>query len=89
MYVYYCTTTLEINSKSPFHPPCRDLRKPSAEAYSTEIDYVRNDVTGILRDFEDWARERSVKKTVVSILDRTTVIPEPYGVVLVIGELFL
>ena len=33
-----------------------DLNKPSQEAYMSEIDMIKNEVTGILRHIDTWTK---------------------------------
>lgn len=64
----------------------KDLRKPKWESVSTEINFLKNDIIGCLRDIEEWTKEQATKKNLLTILDSTIIRPEPFGVVLIIGS---
>jgi len=63
----------------------KDLHKPEQEALSMELEYVRNDVRGVLNNFEDWVQDHHVEKNIVTMLDQTFLHYDPLGVVLIIG----
>jgi len=62
-----------------------DLNKPFQESVIAEIDFMKNDIIGILRNIKDWTRDQPVKKSLLTVMDKPYLHPEPYGVVLVIG----
>jgi len=62
-----------------------DLNKPVQETIMAEIDFLRNDVIGLLREIDDWTKDTYVPKSPLTLLDTVLTHPEPYGVVLVIG----
>ena len=37
-----------------------DLGKPKAESVMAEIDFLKNDVIGLLRDIKKWTKDQSV-----------------------------
>lgn len=63
----------------------RDLHKSRMESMGSELDFVKNDIIGALRDLDEWMLPKPARKTVPTLLDSLMVVPEPYGVVLVIG----
>jgi len=63
----------------------KDLRKPAQEAIITEVDYVRNDVRGVINHFDDWTQDNYVEKNILTLLDETLIHYEPLGVVLILG----
>merc|ERR1711936_1375740 len=62
-----------------------DLNKPPQETIMAEIDFLRNDIIGLLREIDDWTQDTYVPKSPLTLLDTVLTHPEPYGVVLVIG----
>merc|ERR1711962_79004 len=62
-----------------------DLNKPVQETIMAEIDFLRNDVIGLLREIDDWTNDTYVPKSPLTLLDTVLTHPVPYGVVLVIG----
>jgi len=63
----------------------KDLRKSKWESITAETGYLQNDLIVALANLDEWAKERPVKKQLSTLMDRTVVRPEPYGVVLVMG----
>jgi len=62
-----------------------DLRKPYEEAILFETEVLKNDISSILRQIDDWVKPEMVARDLVTSLDRPVVYREPYGVVLVLG----
>lgn len=62
-----------------------DLGKPKAESVMAEIDFLKNDVIGLLRDIKKWTKDQPVEKSPLTILDTAYLHPEPYGVALIMG----
>jgi len=62
-----------------------DLNKPVQESIMAEIDYLKNEVIGILRHIDEWTQDQYVDKSPVTLLDTAFLHPEPFGVVLVLG----
>jgi len=62
-----------------------DLRKPKQECFSFEIEYIRNDIRGCLNNVEEWVKDKNVEPNVVTLMDKTYLTMDPYGVVLLIG----
>lgn len=64
----------------------KDLRKPKWESVGAEIDFLKNDILGALREIKDWTKDQSTKKNLATLMDKTVIRPEPYGIVLIIGS---
>merc|ERR1712107_726756 len=62
-----------------------DLNKPTQESIMAEIDFLKNDIIGLLRHIKQWTKDQPVEKAATTLLDEVMIYPEPYGVVLVIG----
>ncbi len=49
---------------------CRkDLRKPKWESLSTEVNYLKNDVIGCLREVREWSKPTKAEKSIMTLLD--------------------
>lgn len=62
-----------------------DLNKPTQESIMAEIDFLKNEIIGLLRHIKQWTKDQPVEKAPTTLLDEVMIHPEPYGVVLVIG----
>lgn len=62
-----------------------DLHKSTQESTVCEIEILKNDALQMIHNLSRWAKPRSVEKDLVNIMDKVQILPEPYGVVLVIG----
>ncbi|XP_039758918.1 aldehyde dehydrogenase, dimeric NADP-preferring isoform X3 [Pararge aegeria] len=63
----------------------KDLRRSKTEAVLLEVDYLVNDLTNLLNNFEEWAKPEKPPKGFVNMLDDVVIFNDPYGVVLIIG----
>ena len=43
-------------------------------------------ITGCLREINEWTKDTHTKKNMATLMDKTLIRPEPYGVVLIIGS---
>ncbi|XP_022250571.1 aldehyde dehydrogenase, dimeric NADP-preferring-like isoform X2 [Limulus polyphemus] len=62
-----------------------DLNKPKFESVVCEIEFIRNDIRGMLINLEKWASPEYTSKHVVLMFDSTFIHREPFGLVLIIG----
>ncbi|XP_044759412.1 aldehyde dehydrogenase family 3 member A2-like isoform X2 [Coccinella septempunctata] len=62
-----------------------DLHKSTQESMVCEIEILKNDALNMIHNLSDWSKPRSVEKDLVNIMDKVQILPEPYGVVLVVG----
>ena len=62
-----------------------DLNKPSFEAYGTEIGMVLSEIRLVLRKVHSWSEETRVPASLVNVPSSGRVLPEPYGVTLIIA----
>merc|ERR1711936_1077503 len=46
-----------------------DLNKPLQETIMAEIDFLRNDIIGLLREIDDWTQDTYVPKSPLTLLD--------------------
>ncbi|MDX9972309.1 MAG: aldehyde dehydrogenase family protein [FCB group bacterium] len=62
-----------------------DLRKPPMEAYASELGFVQSDIAHTLRHLDRWTRPRRASTPLVAWPGRSRVMPEPFGVALIVG----
>ena len=63
----------------------QDLGKSRQEAYLTEIGIVLNQIGHALRHLRKWAKPRKVRTSLMQLKGGGWVIPEPYGVCLILS----
>lgn len=63
----------------------RDLGRPMAEGYATEIAIVLHEIDVALTNLASWARPRRVRTPLILFPGSSWVYPEPYGSVLIIA----
>lgn len=62
-----------------------DLGKPAAEAYASEIGFTLSDIRHARKHLGRWMRPRRVSVPLMFFPARGRVVPEPYGVALILG----
>lgn len=62
-----------------------DLRKSDFESYMTEVGIVRDEIGHLLRHLVSWSRTKRVKTPLAQFPARSFIVPEPFGVVLVMA----
>lgn len=62
-----------------------DLGKSQFESHTTEIGYVRNGASHALHQLGTWMRPRRAAMPLVALPGSARIVPEPLGVVLIIG----
>ncbi|CAG0916821.1 unnamed protein product [Notodromas monacha] len=79
--------SLERNFKRiSFHSSCRLIYfQPAMEIRGSEIDFCVNEIEVMLHNIHDWTKEKRVPKCMVTLFDKPSRRPEPYGVALVMG----
>ncbi len=63
----------------------QDLGKPAFEAYAGESAIVVNEIDAALRRLRSWSRPVRVRTPIAFFPARSSIVPEPYGVALIIG----
>ncbi|MCM0649561.1 aldehyde dehydrogenase [Clostridium swellfunianum] len=63
----------------------KDLRKSEFEAYSTEIGFVLDSISYMIKNLKKWSKPVRVKTPIHQCPSKTYVMYEPYGTVLIIG----
>jgi len=62
-----------------------DLGKSSFESYATEVGFILEEITYILKNLDDWTKTRKVKTPLTLFPGKSSILPEPYGVILIIS----
>jgi len=64
----------------------KDLRRPKWESMAAEVENNKNDIIGTLREIKEWTADKHTKKNMATLMDKTIIRAEPFGVVLIIGS---
>ena len=62
-----------------------DLRKSNLESYMTETGMVLDEIGYVLKHIKSWTKTKSAKTPLAQFLAKSFVVPEPYGVVLIMA----
>lgn len=62
-----------------------DLNKSEHESYTTEIGYTLKEISFLIKNLSKWSKPKRVKTAMTHIGSNGRIIPEPYGVTLVIA----
>jgi aldehyde dehydrogenase (NAD+) len=73
------------NEQKIFDALQRDLGKPAFESYGGETGIVTHEVDHALTHLKTWARTNRVRSPLAYFPSNSYIIPEPYGVALIIG----
>lgn len=63
----------------------KDLKKPKAEVYATELGLVLSAIKDMLKNIDRWTKPANKPRAISSLLNKNTVFLEPYGTVYIIG----
>lgn len=63
----------------------KDFHKPEFEVIATESRFVIKELNYAIHNLKRWSRPRKIYTPVVHFLSRSTVIPQPYGQILVLS----
>lgn len=63
----------------------KDLRKNALESYMTETGMVLDEIGYALKHVKKWSKRRKVKTPIAQFLSKSFVVPEPYGVSLIMA----
>ncbi|HSQ77339.1 MAG TPA: aldehyde dehydrogenase [Nitrospirota bacterium] len=73
------------NESAIFDALKKDLNKPAYEAYGGDTAVVINEIDYVLKHLWSWAKPKRVRTPLAYFPSRSFVLPEPYGVALIIG----
>ncbi len=76
---------LKNNEKRLFEAIDADFKKGEFETYATELGLLYSDIAEALKKMRRWSRVKRVRTNLPNLPARSYLIPEPYGVCLVIG----
>ncbi|KAF5048972.1 Aldehyde dehydrogenase [anaerobic digester metagenome] len=76
---------LQTNEKRLCEAIYVDFRKGEFETYATELGILYNDIGESLKKMRRWSRTKRVLTNLPNMPARSFIMPEPYGVCLVIG----
>lgn len=76
---------IEQNEKQILAALKADLNKSAFEAYGTEIGLVISEIDHTIKKLQRWAAPRKVKNALFHFKSSSYILPEPYGVVLIIA----
>ncbi|OXB69806.1 UNVERIFIED_CONTAM: hypothetical protein H355_009735 [Colinus virginianus] len=76
---------LEEKKQDILEATALDMRKPSFEAYFSEILLCKNELNDTLNNLSHWMKDEHVDKNLVTQLDSAFIRKDPYGVVLIIA----
>lgn len=62
-----------------------DMNKPKYEVILMEIENTRNDIRCMLMNIHKWSKPDFAEKSLVTLFDKTYIVKQPYGVVLIMG----
>ncbi|GAA3405580.1 aldehyde dehydrogenase [Paenibacillus hodogayensis] len=77
--------TLQGAEDQLFEALHRDLSKPKAEAYATEIGVVLHEISFAMKHLKKWVKARKVKSMTAMLGSKSYIVPEPYGTALIIS----
>lgn len=63
----------------------QDLGKSSFETYATETGFILDEIGYVLKNLDQWMKPRKVKTPLTLFPGKSLILPEPYGVVLIIS----
>ena len=63
----------------------KDLRKSELESYMSETGMVLDEIKYELKHIRKWSRTKRVKTPIAQFISKSFVVPEPYGVVLIMA----
>ncbi len=76
---------VELREKDLLEALNKDLGKPAAEAYLSEVGWVLNDIRHAIRHVKAWSRPRRCRSPLAIWPARSVLHPEPAGLVLILA----
>lgn len=78
-------TVIKQHEKELTEALYKDLHKSKTESYMTEIGYVYESISSMIKKVKKWSKPKKVKTPIVHFGSTSKIYPEPYGTVLIIG----
>ena len=76
---------LKENEDVLFEAIYRDFKKAKFETYTTELSLLYSEIETALSQLNSWSKKKRVRTNFANFPAKSYIIPEPLGVVLVIG----
>lgn len=77
--------SIQLYEKEIFDALKKDLNKAPFESYATEVGIVIAELSDAIRNLRKWSRVRKVRTPIVLFKSSCFIVPEPYGVVLIMS----
>ncbi|MEE1291098.1 MAG: aldehyde dehydrogenase family protein, partial [Spirochaetota bacterium] len=78
-------TAIKNHETELFNALKNDLNKSKAEAFSTEIGLVLEEISFALKNLSKWAKSKKVSSALLSFPSANKIYYQPYGVVLILS----
>ncbi|MBO0447687.1 aldehyde dehydrogenase (NAD+) [Enterococcus sp. AZ170] len=78
-------TTIQKHEEDFYWAFEKDLKKPKAEVYATELGLVLSAIKDMLKNLDKWTKPVNKPRAISSLLNKNTVFLEPFGTVYIIG----
>ena len=78
-------TAIKNHETELFNALKKDLNKSKAEAFSTEIGLVQEEISFALKNLSKWAKNKKVSPALLSFPSTNKIYYQPYGVVLILS----
>jgi aldehyde dehydrogenase (NAD+) len=63
----------------------KDLRKSKFESYATEIGFILDEITFVIKNLKKWVKAKKVKTNLINLPAKSFIYHEPYGTALIIS----
>jgi len=77
--------TIQLFEKEIFDALKKDLNKAPFESYATEVGIVIAELSDTIKNLRKWSRIKRVRTPIVLFKSSCFIVPEPYGVVLIMS----
>jgi len=78
-------SVLQINEKMLCDALWEDLHKPEFETWATELGIIYSEIRVAIKKLHRWSKPKCVATNFPNLPGKSFIIPEPYGITLIIG----
>jgi aldehyde dehydrogenase (NAD+) len=78
-------TVLKENESLLYEAIYKDFKKSEFDCYTNELALLYSDINEACRKLKSWSKIKGVRTNLINIPAKSRIIPEPYGVSLIIG----
>jgi aldehyde dehydrogenase (NAD+) len=78
-------TVLKENESLLYEAIYKDFKKSEFDCYTNELALLYSDINEACRKLKSWSKIKRVRTNLINIPAKSRIIPEPYGVSLIIG----